>query len=71
MSVTQLPERTTYQPPGLHRPVFTPESSEPSPPAEASPAAEWSVAKQIGFRFAFGYFVLYLLPFPISVIPGS
>ena len=71
MSVTQLPERTTYEPPDLDRPSVSPDSPASAPNAEASRPAEWSVAKRIGFRFVFAYFVLYLFPFPISYIPGS
>jgi uncharacterized membrane protein YphA (DoxX/SURF4 family) len=71
MSVTQLPERTTYVPPDLDRPLGAPDASRA--PTNTSPAApaEWSVAKRIGFRFVFAYFALYLCPFPISSIPGS
>jgi uncharacterized membrane protein YphA (DoxX/SURF4 family) len=31
--------------------------------------AEWSLATRIGFRFAFLYFVLYNLPFPLNSVP--
>ena len=71
MSVTQLPERTTYEPPRVDHSAFTPALPEPSPKIDAPRPAEWSAAKRIGFRFVFAYFVLYLFPFPISAIPGS
>jgi hypothetical protein len=37
-----------------------------SPPAEA----RWGLAQRIGFRFAFAYWVLYCLPFPLPQLPG-
>jgi hypothetical protein len=70
MSVTHAPERTTYHP-GVERPFGVPEPARGVAPEDAPRLAEWSVAKRIGFRFAFAYFVLYLVPFPLSAIPGS
>lgn len=37
-------------------------------PANAEPA--WGPAKRLLFRFAFCYLVLYILPFPLDMIPG-
>jgi hypothetical protein len=31
----------------------------------------WGTTTLVGFRFAFAYLVLYILPFPLSVIPGA
>ena len=31
----------------------------------------WPLAKRIGFRFLFVYWLLYLLPFPIGALPGT
>ena len=70
MSVTQLPERTTYEPPDPDHVVHSGDE-QPPPPSSASATVEWSTAKRIGFRFVFSYFVLYLFPFPLGVIPGS
>ncbi|AKT36878.1 DoxX family protein [Chondromyces crocatus] len=39
-------------------------------PAE-QPLARWSLAKRIGFRFAFVYLVLYFFPFPAGYLPGT
>lgn len=36
-------------------------------PSEA-PAADWSLAQRIGFRFACGYFLLYFLPTPLYML---
>jgi uncharacterized membrane protein YphA (DoxX/SURF4 family) len=71
MSVTQLPESSIYEPPPqAERPhVSTPRR--PTPTADVSVPEAWSAAKRIGFRFLFSYFVLYLAPFPLSIIPGS
>lgn len=66
MSVTQLPERTTYSPEHDH-PAGTPAPASTS----GSPTVEWTTTKLIGFRFVFAYLVLYLAPFPISAIPGA
>ena len=71
MSVTQQPERTTYSPPDIDRPLGAPDPSRSSAADGPAEAVEWSSAKRIGFRFVFAYFVLYLFPFPISSIPGS
>lgn len=38
------------------------------PPDAAAPA--WSPARRVLFRFVFAYLVLYLLPFPLTVVPG-
>ena len=66
MSVTQRPERTTYEPPpGV---TFDPGSS-PIQQAETAAPASWGRAKRVGFRFAFAYLVLYLFPFPLSRLP--
>lgn len=49
-----------------------PSSTPPTPPADnASPAPEppWPRWKRVGFRFLAVYFVLYVIPFPVSVIP--
>ena len=70
MSVTQLPERTTYEPPDPDHVVHSGDE-QPPPPSSASATVEWSTAKRIGFRFVFSYFVLYLFPFPLGLIPGS
>lgn len=37
--------------------------------AEINPAPRWSLAKRIAFRFAFAYFVLYIIPFPAGSLP--
>jgi len=70
MSVSQLPERTVLEPPDVQRPFGVPEPETP-PASIETPRAEWSVAKRIGFRYCFVYFGLYLLPFPLNMIPGS
>lgn len=31
-----------------------------------SPVADWSLPRKILFRLLFAYFVLYILPFPLS-----
>jgi hypothetical protein len=31
----------------------------------------WSVATRFGFRFAFVYLILYILPFPLNYVPGA
>ena len=31
---------------------------------------DWSSAQRVGFRFAFLYFGLYILPFPLVLVPG-
>ena len=41
-----------------------------SPARAASGARAWSAPARIGFRLVFSYLVLYLLPFPLDVIPG-
>ncbi|HEX6898712.1 MAG TPA: hypothetical protein VF789_03320 [Thermoanaerobaculia bacterium] len=33
-------------------------------------APEWSPVKRLLFRFVFAYFVLFIFPFPLNVIPG-
>ena len=71
MPTTQLPEHATYEPTVQTRPLGVPEPPQGPPPAESIRPAEWSAATRIAFRFAFAYFVLYLLPFPLGVIPGS
>ncbi len=38
---------------------------------QASPAADWSMVRRIAFRFAFAYWLLYILPYPIGTIPGT
>lgn len=38
-------------------------------PLAASP--RWSLARKIGFRFAFTYLVLYSFPYPFSTLPGA
>jgi hypothetical protein len=39
---------------------------------EASrPVPRWGLARRILFRFVFVYFLVYLLPFPLDVIPGA
>jgi hypothetical protein len=68
MSATQVPERTTLDPIEFIRPKGAPA---PNGDSATSPAMEWSAAKRIGFRFLFAYFVLYLIPFPLGIIPGS
>jgi hypothetical protein len=66
MGVT-LPERTTYEPPPGT--TFDASQAPSAHPGERGAQAPWSLAKRVGFRFAFAYFVLYLLPFPISRLP--
>lgn len=39
--------------------------------AEVPTVTEWPVAKRVGFRLAFVYFLLYALPFPLGVFPGT
>ena len=34
-------------------------------------AAAWGPVKRILFRFCFAYFILYIFPFPFTVIPGG
>src|SRR5688572_9699835 len=34
------------------------------------PAATWSRGSLIAFRFSFAYFVLYMIPFPLNLLPG-
>jgi uncharacterized membrane protein YphA (DoxX/SURF4 family) len=34
-------------------------------------ASDWSRAKAVAFRIAFVYFVLYALPFPFGLLPGT
>lgn len=38
-------------------------------PAVATAAPRWSLAKRVGFRFAFAYLVLYNFPFPFDWLP--
>src|SRR5215211_7276333 len=68
MSVTRLPERTTSELPDLG-PRLTPTPSPSTEPALHPEPVAWSVARRIGFRFLFSYFVLYLFPFPLSLLP--
>jgi hypothetical protein len=70
MTITQLPERTTYEPPVVERPLGVPEPTVAPPPVESPRLAEWSAIERIGFRFVCSYFVLYLMPFPLGVVPG-
>lgn len=70
MSVTQLPERPAHEPVAIERPLGVPGPTTPATASVMAPA-EWSAAKCLGFRYVFAYFVLYLIPFPISAIPGS
>ena len=36
-----------------------------------SAPTEWSLGRRIAFRFAFAYWLLYCLPFPLGWIPGT
>ena len=45
----------------------SPRVAEPS--EAASPVVAWGPARRFGFRFLFAYFILYLLPFPVTLIP--
>jgi uncharacterized membrane protein YphA (DoxX/SURF4 family) len=40
-------------------------------PQEISARPRWHLTKRIAFRFAFSYFVLYNLPFPVEQLPFS
>ncbi|MEA2603470.1 MAG: hypothetical protein QOF89_4462 [Acidobacteriota bacterium] len=37
---------------------------------ESRSVPQWGLARRILFRFVFVYFLIYLLPFPLDVIPG-
>lgn len=52
--------------------VFPENEGAPPPALEMRSAgmARWSLARRFSFRFAFVYLVLYLLPFPLNIIPG-
>ena len=73
MSVTQLPDRPSYEPPEFGERLTPTPSPSTDPAPHTAAVAPWSAAKRIGFRFLFSYFVLYLLPFPIGQlqIPGN
>ncbi len=71
MTVTQQPERSMYEPPAPHVSLGVQEPASAPSPVETTRPNEWSAVKRIGFRFIFSYFVLYLMPFPLGVIPGS
>jgi uncharacterized membrane protein YphA (DoxX/SURF4 family) len=47
--------------------VYTPQSDRPSTGAAPS---EWSLARRLGFRFAFIYILLYTYPGPLDELPG-
>src|SRR6185436_683003 len=38
-------------------------------PAEILAGPRWPVAKRVAFRFAFSYFVAYIIPFPLDNLP--
>ncbi len=38
--------------------------------ATLAPTAEWPFWQKLAFRFFFAYFVLYVFPFPLDVVPG-
>ena len=47
-------------------------AAEPTPAVAAPPApadAPWSLPRRVGFRFAFAFTALWLLPFPIGTLP--
>lgn len=46
-------------------------SSEDEPIAASPVVPQWGLARRILFRFVFVYFLVYLLPFPLDVIPGA
>lgn len=62
MSIAQLPQRASFEPPRSEAPT-------PSSAPRASDTPRWSVARRIGFRFLFAYFILYLIPFPVYALP--
>ena len=37
----------------------------------AHPISSWSTSRKLGFRFAFLYWLLYCLPFPLSSLPWT
>ena len=37
----------------------------------AAATVRWSLAARVGFRFAFAYLVLYMLPAPLGILPGT
>lgn len=74
------PEAPTFSilatPPALAAIDEQQQSAEKAPPSAIEPHAteqrtRWGLAKRLGFRFAFGYFVLYAFPFPIGFLPGT
>jgi uncharacterized membrane protein YphA (DoxX/SURF4 family) len=38
-------------------------------PQEADARPRWNITKRVAFRFAFAYFVLYIIPFPVEFLP--
>jgi hypothetical protein len=36
---------------------------------EADARPRWNITKRVAFRFAFAYFVLYIIPFPVEFLP--
>ncbi|HKG22241.1 MAG TPA: hypothetical protein VKC34_10100, partial [Blastocatellia bacterium] len=43
--------------------------AEPEMIQTASAAPRWNLAKRVAFRFAFAYFALYIIPFPLESLP--
>src|SRR5262245_24121078 len=44
-------------------------SVDSQPAAVTASVAPWSLLQRVAFRFAFSYFLLYLLPFPLGNLP--
>jgi len=59
--------------PTAYAPAVAAPAGAPVEPEPAHVEARWSLATRVLFRFAFAYFGLYVLPFPIDLLhwPGS
>lgn len=59
------------EPPPLPVPAREPVPASPPPAPARDPRAAWPLPLRLLFRFAFLYLVLYNMPFPLGVIPGT
>jgi hypothetical protein len=47
------------------------DDAQPPITAGDAPGDLWSATRKVAFRFAFAYFVVYLLPFPLDALPST
>jgi uncharacterized membrane protein YphA (DoxX/SURF4 family) len=53
----------------MPQPVILESARVEESPEAVSPRVAWGPARRFGFRFLFTYFILYLLPFPLTLLP--